>query len=328
MKRIVSKLSLVSIPILALALAGPAAAQASRTWVSGVGDDVNPCSRTAPCKTWAGAISKTAAGGEISVLDPGGFGAVTITKSISLNNVYSGEGGITAAGTSGIIVNAGANDIINISGLYIEGLTTGLNGISILSAAQVNVQNTTIKDFRNNNVGLGAGINAQPSVNPVVVNITDCVINANGNTTGGGAGVLVKPTGTGRVYAVIDNTTLNGNVVGVKADASNAGQITKVVVRRSTISGSLTQGLTAITQITGGQTVNMMLDEVVSANNSGPGTRSDGANAAVTIGRSTLVNNGGPGMSSQNSGVFNTFKNNQLSGNSGTEATPVVIPLS
>ena len=83
----------------------PAQAQATRTWVSGVGDDVNPCSRTAPCKTFAGAISKTAANGEISVLDPGGFGAVTITKSITLN----GEGtlaGILNAGTNGVIVSS------------------------------------------------------------------------------------------------------------------------------------------------------------------------------------------------------------------------------
>src|ERR1700751_4855879 len=79
--------------IVALALAGaticlaaaPANAQASRTWVSGVGDDANPCSRTAPCKTFAGAISKTANGGEIDVLDPGGFGAVTITKNITID---------------------------------------------------------------------------------------------------------------------------------------------------------------------------------------------------------------------------------------------------
>src|ERR1044071_7583262 len=91
-----------------MASLGTAQAQATRTWVSGVGDDANPCSRTAPCKTFAGAISKTAAGGEISVLDPGGFGAVTITKSITI----SGDGtlaGIVSAGTNGIIVNAGAN---------------------------------------------------------------------------------------------------------------------------------------------------------------------------------------------------------------------------
>src|SRR5262245_48964588 len=80
----------IAATMMAFAFVGTSAAyaQATRTWVSGVGDDVNPCSRTAPCKTFAGAISKTAAGGEISVLDPGGFGGVTITKSITIN----GEG--------------------------------------------------------------------------------------------------------------------------------------------------------------------------------------------------------------------------------------------
>src|SRR5689334_19239629 len=100
-------------------------AQATRTWVSGVGDDANPCSRTAPCKTFAGAISKTAAGGEISVLDPGGFGAVTITKAITLN----GDGtlaGILSATVNGIIINAGANDVVVIRSLSING-TSGAN---------------------------------------------------------------------------------------------------------------------------------------------------------------------------------------------------------
>src|SRR5215469_15992170 len=83
--------------LLGVLMAGPVLAQATRTWVSGVGDDANPCSRTAPCKTFAGAISKTATGGVIDVLDPGGFGGVTITKSITLENV--GEiGGILASG--------------------------------------------------------------------------------------------------------------------------------------------------------------------------------------------------------------------------------------
>ena len=94
-------------------------AQATRTWVSGVGDDANPCSRTAPCKTYAGAISKTAAGGEISTLDPGGFGALTITKAITVN----GDGtlaGILNAGVSGIIVNAGVNDVVYIRNLSIN----------------------------------------------------------------------------------------------------------------------------------------------------------------------------------------------------------------
>src|SRR6267154_2020283 len=82
-----------------------ARAQATRTWVSCVGDDANPCSRTAPCKTFAGAISKTAVNGEIDCLDPGGFGGVTITKSITLDCTFA-NGSILVAGTNGITINA------------------------------------------------------------------------------------------------------------------------------------------------------------------------------------------------------------------------------
>src|SRR5262245_35714365 len=92
-------------------------AQATRTWVSGVGDDANPCSRTAPCKTFAGAISKTAINGEIDALDPGGFGAVTITKSITIDGSYgSGFGSILASGTNGIVINipVSANDPLRV----------------------------------------------------------------------------------------------------------------------------------------------------------------------------------------------------------------------
>src|SRR5882724_207881 len=112
--------------------AAPVQAQASRTWVSGVGDDANPCSRTAPCKTFAGAISKTAAGGEINVLDPGGFGAVTITKSITISS-EGFEAGVLVNGGNGIVVNAGATDRVVLKGLDIEGLGLGLNGVTILA---------------------------------------------------------------------------------------------------------------------------------------------------------------------------------------------------
>src|SRR5437867_13155113 len=91
-------------------------AQATRTWVSGVGDDVNPCSRTAPCKTFAGAISKTAAGGEIDALDPGGFGAVTITKGMTIDGGPN-AGGILSSGVQGVIINAGSNDVITLRNL-------------------------------------------------------------------------------------------------------------------------------------------------------------------------------------------------------------------
>ena len=115
-----------SIALGALATA-PAQAQATRTWVSGVGDDANPCSRTAPCKTFAGAISKTAPAGEINCLDPGGFGAVTITKAMSIL-CDAGEAGVLVSGTNGIVVAAGAADVVYLKGLDIDGIGTGLNG--------------------------------------------------------------------------------------------------------------------------------------------------------------------------------------------------------
>src|SRR5438445_919448 len=111
----------------------PAFAQATRTWVSGVGDDANPCSRTAPCKTWAGAISKTANGGEINALDPGGFGAVTITKSITLDGGGGQVASTLVAGTNGIVVQAGAGDTVIIRNLRINGISSGISGIKFNS---------------------------------------------------------------------------------------------------------------------------------------------------------------------------------------------------
>ena len=125
-------------------------AQASRTWVSGVGDDVNPCSRTAPCKTFAGAISKTATNGEINCLDPGGFGAVTIIKSITLDCTGT-LGSILAAQTNGIIINitspSDAKKMVRIRGLEINGSANGINGVRIVAANSVSIENVVIDGF-------------------------------------------------------------------------------------------------------------------------------------------------------------------------------------
>ena len=177
----------------------PGWAQATRTWVSGVGDDANPCSRTAPCKTFAGAISKTAPKGEISVLDPGGFGAVTITKAISL--VAKGaEGGILAAGTNGIIVNAGPSDNVSIDGLVIEGAGTGLNGVRVLQAGTVYITNTVIRGFQSST---GYGVDIATSNGPLVY-LRNVQINSNliGIRLHGG------PVTTG---LVVESSTISGN---------------------------------------------------------------------------------------------------------------------
>src|SRR6201992_683516 len=125
MLRMTKMAGLVAAMALAVMWVAPAQAQATRTWISGVGDDVNPCSRTAPCKTFAGAISKTAAGGEIDVLDPGGFGTVTITKAITIDGGGT-LASILASGTNGINVNAGASDIVILRNLSINGAGTTL----------------------------------------------------------------------------------------------------------------------------------------------------------------------------------------------------------
>src|SRR5690242_13431739 len=130
--------SVLGVALMLIASAGSANAQATRTWVSGVGDDANPCSRTAPCKTFAGAISKTAPAGEINCLDPGGFGAVTITKSITIRCDMV-EAGVLVSGTNGIVIAAAATDRVVLEGLDIEGLGTGLDGVKVLSGAVVEI---------------------------------------------------------------------------------------------------------------------------------------------------------------------------------------------
>src|SRR5215470_5495362 len=138
----------------------PAHAQATRTWVSGVGDDANPCSRTAPCKTFAGAISKTAVGGEIDVLDPGGFGAVTITKSISIEACCIA--GVLVSGTNGIVVSAPAGSFVVLRGLTFDGLGTGLAGIKFNSGGSLYVEDCFINNFIA--FGIDYSVNqAQPS---------------------------------------------------------------------------------------------------------------------------------------------------------------------
>src|SRR5580698_9376262 len=150
-----TKSTLLSALLGALFVAGlaiaPAHAQATRTWVSGVGDDANPCSRTAPCKTWPGAISKTAPGGEIDALDPGGFGAVTITKSITLDGGGGQVASILVSGTNGINVSAAATDVVILRNLRFNGLLNsvgpGLIGVAVNTAARVVIEKCDIFGF-------------------------------------------------------------------------------------------------------------------------------------------------------------------------------------
>src|SRR5579864_6679614 len=160
-----------TLKILAVVLlwAGLAGAQASRTWVSGVGDDANPCSRTAPCKTFAGAISKTAAGGEIDALDPGGFGALTITKAITIDGGGGQVASVLVSGTNGIVIVAGPSDVVILRNLRINGIGTGINGISWQSGKALTIENCDIFGFTNNGINIAKSDGGQAFVRNTVV---------------------------------------------------------------------------------------------------------------------------------------------------------------
>ncbi|MDH2344385.1 right-handed parallel beta-helix repeat-containing protein [Bradyrhizobium sp. SSUT77] len=217
--------------LLPFATSQSAHAQATRTWVSGVGDDVNPCSRTAPCKTFAGAISKTAAGGEINCLDSAGFGTLTITKAISIY-CEGTVGGVLAAGTTGFIVNAAATDHVVLRGLDIDGAGTGIKGVNVLQAASVLIEHCFIRNF--NSAG-GVGIFVNPSNFNSMLMIRDSVISHNG-TAADGAGVQINTNG-GSSRSTINNTAIHKNFIGL-----NVLGTSNVQVNNSNISENLSTG--------------------------------------------------------------------------------------
>jgi hypothetical protein len=173
---------------------GGSAPPARQTWVSGTGSDSNDCTLVAPCQTFAGALPKTAAGGEINCLDAGGFGVVTIDKSISIMCAPHTAGVLVAAG-NGITVNAGASDKIILQGLDIEGLGTGLNGVHIVGSSSVVIRRSSIHNFTGNGVNLVGTAGAK-------VLLQDSVISHNGG------GINVQGAGGVANTAVIDRTTI------------------------------------------------------------------------------------------------------------------------
>lgn len=262
-------------------------AQATRTWVSGVGDDVNPCSRTAPCKTFAGAISKTAAGGEISVLDPGGFGAVTITKSITIN----GDGtlaGILFSGTNGIIVNAAATDVVTLRNISLHGGGATLNGIRFLNGGTLIVDKVSISGATQ------SGIDIEPAGNAKVI-ISETSIR------GGANGIQVTSPG-GTVHVSIDRTSIRSVATGIDASGGLVNVTRSVFsgntfiaffgnVGNHTLHDSLLSGNNIAVQAQAGATVSVS-DNSIASNTFAFGC---GGGTIASTGDNRVVNNPGAG---------------------------------
>jgi hypothetical protein len=216
-----------------LAMVHTVSAQATRTWVSGVGDDANPGSRTAPCKTFAGAISKTAANGTISVLDPGGFGAVTVTKSMTIDGGGI-EGSILASGTNGVIVNAGVDDVVVLRNLVLEGAGTGLVGVKILSAGAVYLENCRIKGFA---TGVAETTSATTGTQVILNN---CFIHECST-----AAVTLEPGADVASVAKLENTRLEGCGLGL-----SVGPRSKAFLTDCTVAFNVGAGLVAFDKTT------------------------------------------------------------------------------
>jgi hypothetical protein len=241
-------IKIFAVAIFMFAFATMAQAQATRTWVSGVGDDANPCSRTAPCKTFAGAISKTATGGEISVLDPGGFGAVTITKAITINGTHGqGYGAILASLTTGVIINSGSGNV-RLKSIDINGAGNGVDGIRINTAGKVYIEDCKIDGFTNR------GINDIRTV-AGFLNITDS--NVSGCTQ---SGIAIIPGVGGSVTAVLDNVHSQGSVS--NSGYAQSGNV-KGTVRNSFFTGNSSNGMFA--DGTGGE---LNIENCLSSHNS------------------------------------------------------------
>ena len=301
---------LLTVCVLLVTCSSLAHAQATRTWVSGVGDDVNPCSRTAPCKTFAGAISKTATGGEINVLDPGGFGAVTITKSITISS-EGFEAGVLVSGTNGIIVNAAGGTVI-LRGLDIEGLGTGLNGIRLLNAAALYIEKCTIHAFAQ------AGIDIEPTGGTSMVFITDTIVRNNGIGAGGIGGILFKPAGGAAVQASLDNVRSEDNVVGVRAKDN-----TTVSIKNSVAAGNALAGFTA-NQASSGP-ISMILDHAVAVNNGTVGVQSNGTGNTIIFISNVTISGNATGLLAAGGAQIVSFGTNNNSGN-GTNGAPTSTP--
>jgi hypothetical protein len=297
--------SLLAVTVLFVA-STPANAQATRTWVSGVGDDVNPCSRTAPCKTFAGAISKTAKDGEISVLDPGGFGTITITKSITINGTPgAGYGSILAAGTVGVIVNitdaADVRKAVRLNWLDIQGAATGTDGIRILAGTSVTVENTIVDGFS------GRGISDQRTTGGELYVNNTTVRNTGGN------GITAAPTsGATTIKASLNNVRVYNANNGISAGSGARIFVTNSVVSGITGAGIIGEGPLGASEIN--------VNNSASTHNATGIQTSTGS--TIRISNTDVVFNA-TGISAP-AGQVQTFGNNRISGNTaaGTVPTP------
>ncbi|HKR02766.1 MAG TPA: hypothetical protein VJT09_18955 [Pyrinomonadaceae bacterium] len=300
-------------PLMALALmafglmvSSSAQAQATRTWVSGVGDDANPCSRTAPCKTFAGAISKTATGGEIDVLDPGGYGTLTVTKGITVDGgTGSGWGSTLSSGVNGFIINAPANDTVHLRNLSINGAgtTLGTNGIRYLAGLALHVENVRIFRFSGDGIRLENTTAGRLIVRGT--HISEC----------GGDGIEVAGTAPSANAVSVDESSITRCGNGVQVTNRAVIAISNSVISLNNASGT-SSAIDTNTAVVGGAIIDLENCEV-NFNSIAINART---NQAVRL--SNVHMTGNANALNFAGGTIATWNNNRIIGNTAGENFP------
>jgi hypothetical protein len=282
----------------------------SRSWVSATsGSDSNPCTRSSPCLTFAGAIAQTSASGEISCLDAGDFGTVTITKALTIN-CEATLGSVLVSGTNGIVVQAGTGDVVTLKGLEFEGLNAGLNAVRFLSGKELHMHKFQIRNFTN------SGIDIEPS-NSTRVFLADGYISDCGVGGTGFAAILVKPNSGANTSVSINHLQMEDNLNGVFADGSGGGGVSHVQVRDSVVSASSNNGISISSA--GASSTADVVNNIIRYNVN-TGAVVTGAAATLKLGGNTITNNV-TGVASSG-GTLQSFKNNQITDNSN-DGTPI-----
>jgi hypothetical protein len=299
-------IKIASLPTIAGALlacglsAAPAQAGPNGTWVSGKGTDSGTCTVTAPCRTFAFALTQTAAGGEIDVLDPAGYGAVTITKAISIVNDGVGVAAIRASSGNGVTINAGANDSVHLRGLTIEGLGSGPNtdGILFRSGGNLAIENCVIRNFTRDGITIGPNTSSSFSVSNTIA------------SNNGTAGINVGGLGSAAVTGVLSKVTANNNGAGIAVAAFPIGTSpTNVTIVDSASNNNSGAGVVADTG------ARVMLRNVVASNN-GTGLAAQ-TNAVIRVAHSVVTGNAA-GVSTSGiggDGTILSYGDNDINGN-------------
>lgn len=310
---------IVLIPSLFLTLSAVASAQATRTWISGVGDDVNPCSRTAPCKTFAGAISKTATGGEIDVLDPGGFGTVSITKSITLDGNSGAIGSILASGINGVTIN-GAGVVVTLRNLTINGAGSpiGTNGVYLVNAAGLHLENVVIQNFSQTGITIGSSNAVAVTLDNVLVrDVTGPALAATGASSSAVATVNIKNSSfSNSSSGVIIGQNAKGMVMNSSA-STNTGAGYSVnangILTVADSSSSLNVGAGfALNSSAGNPTLTLV--RATAASNTAAGVVVTGAGTAVIRSTSSALLGNGGGITGAGTTYLGTYGDNEITG--------------